>query len=54
MTSVAAVTAVAAVAAAAAAAAAAVAAPPLLVVPHPPLPRVDGAMDEARRCIAAP
>jgi hypothetical protein len=39
---------------AAVAAAAAAAAPPPLAVPHPPLPRVDGAMDEARRCIAAP
>jgi hypothetical protein len=28
--------------------------PPPLTVPCPPLPRVDGAMDEARRWIAAP
>ena len=27
---------------------------PPLAVPRPPLPRVDGAMDEARWCIAAP
>ena len=39
---------------AAGAAAAAAAAPPPLAVPRPPLPRVDGAMDEARWCIAAP